>query len=85
MGPLKCRFFSIVNTTVPPDPRLVESTDVEELPIRRADYQLYVDFRPCGESEPLTSTLFKGQLYSYRKNVCKEMFQNVNYDFLRIE
>ena len=52
MGPLICGYFSIVNTTVLHGLRLVESVDVEEPCIQRADYKLYA----------LTPVLFKGQL-----------------------
>ena len=52
MGPLICRFFSIVNATV-----------LRDLHIRRANYKLDSDFRLLRVSVPLTPVLFKGQLY----------------------
>ena len=74
-SPLTHRFFSMVNATVLDNLLLVESvdtgelwiwggSDIDELQIRRTDYNLYLYFPPCGGSAPLTLALFKGQLYS---------------------
>ena len=41
MGPVICRFFSVVSTTVLHDPRLVAFLDME-LQIQRASYKLKV-------------------------------------------
>ena len=51
-GPLISGFFSVVNTTVLHDPRLVESKkgDMEESCIRKAEYKLYADFE-CVEGQ----------------------------------
>ena len=58
------KISSIVNSTVLHDLQLVESTDVEEPHIQKADY---VGFRQLGGSAPLTPVLFKGQLYIFSK------------------
>jgi len=55
-------FFSIVNTTVPHNPRFVDCTD-GEMKIRRAINRLCTDFLLCRGLESPASTLFKGQLY----------------------
>ena len=44
----------------PPIPR---NQDTEELCTQRADYKLHIDFQLWGGWEPLTPSLFKGQLY----------------------
>ena len=62
MSPLIHGFFSIVNTTVLQDPRLVSSVNAEPR-MRMADYKLYMDFQACRGWAPLTPMLFKGQLY----------------------
>lgn len=56
-------FFSIVNTTVLLDSRLVESMVMEESRIWRADYRLYSDFWLFEGSAPLTPAFFKDQVY----------------------
>ena len=67
LTPEQCRLelhgstsFSVVNTAVLRDPRLVEPKDTESLPYM--EDQLYAQ---ClhGGSSPLTPLLFKGQLY----------------------
>ena len=60
-GPLTGEFFSIVNTTVLQDVRLVESSDAEPW-IKTANYKLYTDFRLHKGLEPLILSLLKGQL-----------------------
>ena len=43
MGPLMCRFFSVVGTTAPCDPWLAEPAEAEPW-ISRVYYKLHVDF-----------------------------------------
>ena len=69
-----CRFFSVVNITVPNDLWWVESTDMElqnqgiQPHIGSANYNLKVDFLLYGGSAPPSPTLFKGQLYIINSN-----------------
>lgn len=59
-----------MQTTVPHDPRLVESADVE-LQIQRANCKVLCRFSTAWRSEPLTPMLFTGQLYFiYSCNEC---------------
>ena len=61
---LQVDFFPIINTTaVLHSPLWVESADVEEPHLGRADSKLFLDFWLCGEWVPLTPISFKGQLY----------------------
>ena len=63
LDPLVCRFFPTVSISVLYDLQLVESTDIEEPCIQRADDELHTDFPLCRGLTPLNPTLFKGQLY----------------------
>ena len=54
MGPLICGFFSIVNTIVIHDLKLVESTG-------SVDYKLNVDFWTAWRLDALNSMLLKDQ------------------------
>ena len=56
-------FFSVVNTAVLHNPRLVESSDMEELSTGKANSKLQANFRLHGRWVTLTSASFKGQLY----------------------
>lgn len=68
--PLYTNFFSTENNTIVQDP-LVWIIDTEELWYQSSNHKLFMDFPPSRGSEPLTSVLFKGQLYFY----CLPKFQ----------
>lgn len=60
---------------------MVESADMEEPQIQRADYKLYVDFQLRGGLVPLTPKLFKGQFTKWaiqnEQNVVNASIWNV--------
>ena len=71
MGPLIYGFFSTVNTTVLHNPQLVDSADSEEpwIPKNHGYRGLTLRYRQIfgykGGFAPLTTMLFKGQLYTH--------------------
>ena len=67
MGPLTCRYFSVVNTTVPHSPWLVEFRDVKESRTRKAYYINYMQINPHvvqGSTLPSITRDYYEQLYA---------------------
>ena len=92
-GPLMRGFFPIVNTTVLHNPRMAESADAIPQIWRncmyrgtryteRANYKLYMGFWLCRGSEPLTPTLFKGQLYHFSCRISVHWLSSLPFPLL---